>query len=555
MVVQIAEWTAKSTELIEKVRNLLDAAGVKYSGLPVSIYTDNKPINLIFVGQYGAGKSSILKMLTGHKDIAIGEGITTQQMHTYGWNGVSVIDTPGIHTKIRPDHDEISYAAIANADMLIFVITNELFDSHLAEHFRKLAIERDKAGEMILVVNKMERGGNTQERQDIIREDLRKVTTPYTPENLRICFVSAESYIDSLTEEDKDIAEELLERSGYSRFVETLNQFIQEKNIPARLTTALYILDKVLQSGIQHLQPSSGDSDIDALEERYLQERHILADNRRRIEQSVENIYTEASADIRNEGIKASNLIVSDAKEDDVKEGLEKATQKVDAIANQCEADVQEKIKSLVGDCDSELEQLNKSEFSKKLDIRLSEKKDTLPLQIISFLKSDTLNRAGKFVTENAYKAGVATNATKLASFSESSVHSAVKTIGHFFGHKFKPWEAVKITKGIAVAGKALSILGVVFSVGMQVKEDADAQRIDAEMRSNRENIRSGFNNAARKLEKHFVNALHKFLEAEFDSRISKVDSKIDEIRTLRRNKNENCLRLESALNENEASD
>ena len=551
MIIQIVKWTSKSTELIEKVRNLLDATNIKYSGLPNSIYVDDKPIELVFAGQYSAGKSSILKMLTGRKDIAVGEGITTQQTHTYNWNGVNLIDTPGIHTTLRPDHDEISYVAIANADMLVFVITNELFDAHLAQHFRKLAIERDKAAEMILVVNKIERGGNTRERQDTIRDDLRKVTTPYTPEDMRISFVSAESYIDSFTEEDEEIAEELLERSGYNRFIETLNKFIQEKNIPARLTTTLYKIDEVLQDAIKQLQPSSGDSDIDALEERYLQERHILADNRRRIEQSVENIYTEATANIRNEGIKASNLIVSDAKENEVQEGLEKATQKVDSIAKQCEFDVQEKIKNLVGECDSELGQLNNSEFSKKLDIRLLEKKDSLPPQIKKFLKSDALNNAGKFVAENAYGPGVATNATNLASFSESTVHSAVKTIGHFFGHKFKPWEAVKITKGIAVAGKALSILGVVFQVGMQVKEDIDAQRVEEEMRSNRENIRSGFNEAARELEKHFVNALRNFIEAEFGSRISQVDEKIDEIRSMRKNKNENCLRLEAVLKEN----
>ncbi|MFV0364628.1 MAG: LeoA/HP0731 family dynamin-like GTPase, partial [Suipraeoptans sp.] len=434
---------------------------------------------------------------------------------------------------------------------LVFVITNELFDAHLAQHFRELSIERDKAAEMILVVNKIERGGNTRERQDTIRDDLRKVTAPYTPEDMRISFVSAESYIDGLTEEDEEIAEELLERSGYNRFIETLNKFIQEKNIPARLTTTLYKIDEVLQDAIKQLQPSSGDSDIDALEERYLQERHILPDNRRRIEQRVENIYTEATANIRNEGIKASNLIVSDAKEDEVQEGLEKATQKVDSIAKQCEVDVQEKIKNLVGECDSELGQLSNSEFSKKLDSRLLEKKDSLPPQIKKFLKSDALNNAGKFVAENAYRPGVATNATKLASFSESTVHSAVKTIGHFFGHKFKPWEAVKITKGIAVAGKSLSILGVVFQVGMQVKEDIDTQRVEDEMRSNRENIRSGFNEAARELEKHFVNALRNFIEAEFDSRISQVDEKIDEIRSLRKNKNENCLRLEAVLKEN----
>ena len=39
--------------------------------------------------------------------------------------------------------------------MLVYVVTNELFDANLAAHFRKLAIDRDKAGEMILVINKM----------------------------------------------------------------------------------------------------------------------------------------------------------------------------------------------------------------------------------------------------------------------------------------------------------------------------------------------------------------------------------------------------------------
>ena len=129
-------------------------------------------------------------MLTGRKDISIGADITTQKAHVYDWNGIEVIDTPGIHTQLRPDHDEISYKAIASADMLVFVITNELFDSYMANHFRKLAIDKDKAGEMILVVNKMERAaeGNTIEQQNIIREDLKKVLFPYTPEQLNLSF-------------------------------------------------------------------------------------------------------------------------------------------------------------------------------------------------------------------------------------------------------------------------------------------------------------------------------------------------------------------------------
>ena len=90
--------------------------------------------------------------------------------------------------------------------MLVFVITNELFDSHLAEHFRKLAIDKDKGKEMILVVNKMERtaNGNTQYQQNIIKEDLEKVLSPFTTEELNLCFLDAESYFQSLEERDLD---------------------------------------------------------------------------------------------------------------------------------------------------------------------------------------------------------------------------------------------------------------------------------------------------------------------------------------------------------------
>ena len=218
MAFQISEYT-------KQIEALTNRAEVAFSAVGKKIELDNQrdTIRLVFAGQYSAGKSSIIKMLTGRNDIAIGAGITTQQTHTYDWKGIEVIDTPGIHTELRPDHDKISYDAIASADMLVFVITNELFDSFLADHVRKLAIDRDKAGEMILVVNKMERAGdgNTPDQQDIIREDLRKVIDPYTPEQLNLCFLDAESYLESEKEkkDDPELADELRESSGYDRFM------------------------------------------------------------------------------------------------------------------------------------------------------------------------------------------------------------------------------------------------------------------------------------------------------------------------------------------------
>ena len=140
---KIAGFAQRSIELKEKARAALLSAGVDLQ------IRDNKSaaIRLVFAGQYSAGKSSILKMLTGRTDIAIGADITTQQAHTYDWNGIEVVDTPGIHTQLRPDHDEISYDAIASADMLVFVVTNELLIPiwlHISESLRLIKIKQVK---------------------------------------------------------------------------------------------------------------------------------------------------------------------------------------------------------------------------------------------------------------------------------------------------------------------------------------------------------------------------------------------------------------------------
>lgn len=76
---------------------------------------------LVFAGQFSAGKSSIIRALTGMSDIRTGAGITTDSVEAYDWSGIEVVDTPGIHTEKRPDHDRLSYDAIASADMLVFV--------------------------------------------------------------------------------------------------------------------------------------------------------------------------------------------------------------------------------------------------------------------------------------------------------------------------------------------------------------------------------------------------------------------------------------------------
>ena len=546
--ISIAVWTARSKELLQKVSGILEEVGIGKSNLPKSVYEGDKPISLVFAGQYSAGKSTILKALTGISTIATGEKITTQESQVYEWNGIRVIDTPGIHTTLRPDHDDISYRTILNSDMLVYVITHELFDSYIGENFRKLLLDNDKAGEMILIVNKMADVGNTIENQSIKLENLKKVTAPYSPEQLRTCFVDAESYIDSLMEEDIEIAEELRTRSNYDGLVSTINNFVKERSISSRLTTTLYKIYNVLQKAIIQFQPSSGDDDIDALEEHLLQERRILFSTQWRINQQVKIIYKEASTSIRDKGREIANSIYDYSNEEDANNAIETAYNEVEKISATCVDNVISELEKLSSDCKAELDEFYKTDFSKNLRFRLNEKyKEGNPL-VERIFKSDVLAQGSNKIVSNTIGTNAAASGLKV--FTGSNIHQMVLDIGHFLGHSFKPWEAVKWVKGINVAGKVLGVFGVVFSLGMQVKEDVDADKRQQEMRSNREKLRAGFNDAANELVKHFNKALSEYLENNYQSRISEIDNQITEIRKLRVGKSESCKLLEAAQSE-----
>ena len=544
----ISMWTDKSEKLLQKVRVLFNDINYSNDLIPDSVYDDGKPISVVFAGQFSAGKSTIMKALTHIEEIEIGAGVKTTQTHTYDWNGIKVVDTPGIHTVLHPDHDEITYDAIANADMLVYVVTQELFDDLIGHDFRNLLLDKDKASEMILVINKMEDIGNTPENQQIKREDLQKVTDPYTPDQLHTVFIDAESYIDSLSEDDKEIAEELRIRSNFDGLVMTLNQFVADKGISAKLTTVLYKLFDLLQKAIPNYQPSTGDEDLDMIEEHALRERHIVSDASWRIESSIKSIFEAAASDIRAKGYEVANTVFDCKTEEEANELIETAYKEVDAINDQCVNDVVKKIEELTEDCEAQLDEFYHSDFSCNLQFRLESRKEGKNPIINQFLKSDFIAQGSSKIISSTTGANAAANGLK--AFSGSSAHQWVLNIGHFFGHKFKPWEAVKWVKKVNIAGKALGIFGVVFSWGMQAKEDIDNEKKKIALRESREKLRAGFNDAASEVRKYFTNALNNYLNQNYRARIEELDAQVTEIRSLRKDKSEACKRLEAVQDE-----
>ena len=547
---EMLEWAATGNDLLERSRRKLSAAPSEkvrelVGRIPSRVLSADGEVVLVVAGQYSAGKSTILQVLTGRDDIVVGGGITTEETQTYDWDGVRVVDTPGIHTELRPDHDEIAYRSIADADLLLFVVTNELFDSHLAQHFRRLAIEQDKAHEMMLVVNKMRRcaSGNSAEAQDVIREDLRKILAPFVPEDLHTTFVDAEAALEGKAEADEEVSKVLWRKSGIEQFTSELNSFVREKGLTGRYTTSLYALEQILQEALA--SESTGDKDVDALEELLLQRRRALLEAQSRIPRAVEGQIQRAGTQIRQEGRKIADMINGSADQEAVDGELRAAQDRVQRYAEDLGQSVQSAIGRQMEELDRRIGAIANSELARELLPRLALRVEQIGCtsEMASRLKkaSDISAKLGEFLIRNSFtpKAGTLGGLFKLEQYSGTATHGAVKAIGHFFGKSFKPWQAVKWTRGIANAGRVLAVAGTVLIFVLQIKEDADLARLEKELRDSRSAVRSGFNDAAHIIEMHYDQATGAYVASTLTAEIEGVDYQLVELREMQQSRSE----------------
>lgn len=540
---EINKWAADSNELLERVKKCFinapnDRVQKLSQELPDQILKDSNKISIVFCGQYSAGKSTIIKALTNQEGIAIGRGITTEDTTSYQWGGCEIIDTPGIHTEVRPDHDEITYKAISNSDLLVFVITNELFDSNLAEHFRELAIDRSKANEMILVVNKMSRcaKGNSIESQNVIKDDIEKVIEPYKTEDLKTTFIDAQLVIDSKNEESIAIADIYSKKSGFNVFIDTLNTFIRGKGLASTYTTSLYSLEHLLQEAITC--EVVGDTDISAMRELLLQNRRALMDTKQQVSTSVQGEIQKTVSQVREKGVTVADKINASTNSDLIEHDVKTAQREVSMLSNKLEDSIEETINKCLDSLNERSNGIRDSELAKKLASSLENRFGGFKMSgDFNNVKqaSDISAKFGSFLVKNSFTSS--TNGVgsifKLKNYSGTATHNAVKAVGKHFNKKFVPWEAVKWTKNIAHAGRAFVVVGTVVTFALQYKEDVDAKNMEADIRKNRIQIKKGFNEAAQIIETYFDEITQTYVEDDLASKIIEIDKEVKELDNL----------------------
>ena len=203
----------------------------------IKAHQDSDALTVAFVGQYNAGKSTTISALTGRRDIRIDSDVATDKTTSYDWNGIKIIDTPGLFAD-REDHDDITYNAIAKADLLVFCLTYMLFDSITAANFKKLAYEDKYRWKMMLLVNKMsDEAGESDQKIANYTESLTTALNPYSLNEFPLSFIDARDYCEGCDTDD----ELLQEISFFPEFINTLNKFLRDKGTLAKLDTPIRI--------------------------------------------------------------------------------------------------------------------------------------------------------------------------------------------------------------------------------------------------------------------------------------------------------------------------
>lgn len=505
--------------------------------VPQTFVDEDKKVRIVFAGQYSAGKSSILSILTGQQ-LEIGQGVTTSKCNFLDWNGIEVVDTPGIHTQKRPDHDDITYNAMSEADLIVFVCTVEGFSEGLGTHFRKLLVEKGRGNEMMLVFNKMEDSiyGNTKDGQeDFFKCDVEPVISPeFTAEDLYVTYIDTYSYQDSLEEDGEDRVQ-LLEMSGFSNLFNNINKFIEKKKVLGKCTTSLFKLEQMLSEALAEFK--TGDVCIDGALNLLNQQRKALVEAKEHIKTESYNIVRRNTQDVRNWGYEIANQLSSCDNEKDVNERLQVKYKETDSVYGKAAKQLEEVIQLENDSLQKFAKKLENSEFAGVLKSAIERKVEDIKMSKNTASKLGTVTQqageAGKWLSKFATVKNASTGweaIFKLGTYSGSDAHQVVLKVGHFFGHKFKPWEAVKTASKIGKFGKILGVGGALLGVGLQIWEDHQEKKAEQQLIAYRSDIRNTFSEAANVIDMRFDKDTQTWVEDNLQPKINEIDSQIKEI-------------------------
>lgn len=350
--------------------------------------------------------------------------------------------------------------------------------------------------------------GEYQQLVDNYSSTLNLDLYPHSIEEFAHCFFDAKDYKDGVMDGDKA----LVELSHFEIFIDKLNSFIESKGLLGRLDKPIQIIkssmDVVNGLSLQSDKDRAYVSLVSRIENRIDRQRSDFSYESKRI---IRN----GMSKVRAKGAELSAYIGSDKNisEDNVRDIIENICHGINSdLSKLCEESTEKLNKELEEVLNSQPAAVFVSSIDSDYtpDKKLFEKKKNKITRLQYESLSAVVSKASGKTLSLATKQGTKATGLLLRSSeaSGSKIHSIVLSIGHKFGHKFKPWEAAGITKLIGNIAKFVGPALGVISVGLNIKEMVDASKKEKEIAKKQAEFASKFNELVEKLDEQYKHEL-----------------------------------------------
>ncbi|WP_411869218.1 GTPase [Vulcanococcus limneticus] len=447
-------------------------------------------LSLAFSGQYSAGKSTIISALTGQKDIRISADVATDEVKAYRWREIELWDTPGLYAD-RPDHTAKAEQAQREADLIVYCLTTNLFDNVTATDFRRLAFEKGYAPKLFLLINKlsMEDVEDTTAFIHNLTASLDRTLSPHRLGEFNHAFIDAQDYRDGLASSNSD----LIRFSRFEAFVDLLNDWIKQRGLLARLDPPIRLGLSTIDEALATLPEQTFEQNP----ELFLlnQQLRIVQNQQRRTEAEVRRL---GSGILHEMQVLGEQLLSGELGEDPklAETSFQGRCEEINQSAyDELNHLILESYQQLQGKLDDFAHDPLVADYFATVDANHAA---SVPTDDATGggkgnpIKDVAKMLLGKGAERFGLPGGLITGTKQMAG---SAGHQLIYNVGKMFGKNFRPWEAVKMAKGL---GQVIGLLGIAMSayeIYEQVNEDAKAderqRRYDQQLQEARAQIRA----------------------------------------------------------------
>ncbi|MBO1050217.1 MAG: hypothetical protein HEQ10_22145 [Dolichospermum sp. DEX182a] len=501
-------------------------------------YQHQKKLSIAFIGQYNAGKSTLIKALTGNETVKISAEICTDKVTEYAWQDVLLLDTPGIYAG-NIQHDDITSERISKCDLLVFVVPNELFNPQGAEFFQKVANQMQRVGQMVLVVNKMSRESGSP--QDLL-SSITQVIKPYNSNDFYTCFIDADSYLKSQDPKYIKYQQSLQAKSNFNIFVDAIQKVIKQNELSARLVTPLHRAVDTLEKSLNCL--STNDKTTRDLLEILRRKKIIMQASKTRARNTYRSELAKFEHEVIMLGEKIASMIDGHHTKEEIEVEIEKVTQEITTLSEKTigkiQAALEEELTTLQyksEELQNKLEELQNSPLGKTITREIA-------IDLVDGKRINDPNIPDEFGQSILEKQGgqVLKGIGKLSS--KVSRNLVYKT-GKLIGIKFKPFGAIKAAKFIRGLGPVIAGVGVLFDVAMTAKEEYDEQENQRQLRNARNQVREEFRKDAEEMRKEYELNIEEAINF-YDEELNDIENNQQELRNFDQSKYEILTQIEN---------